>query len=284
MEKEVNYNAPALAYTLVISALILILCYLTYISIPYTQTQIEQGGVEVNYGNTDQGKGDDTESLENPNTSPKTKIKTSTNPPVPNTPTEKTHSTSTEKEIVTQDNEDAEALKTSKKPEKSKKIREAAPSPVQPKPEKINQAALYQGPSSKGSGSGDGNTNQSGNQGSLTGSAFSHSYTGTGGSGGTGNSGNGSGRGVSLSLAGRKFLTKPSLQDESQVEGKISVTITADKDGNIVSAEAGGRGTTIQNEELWRKCESAVMRIKLNPSPTGEEAQTGKVVFSFKLL
>jgi len=284
MEKEANYNAPALAYSMVITAILLTLCYLTYISIPYTQTQIEQGGVEVNYGNSDQGSGNDFTNTESPSTSPKEKVKTNTEKLQNSSPT-LSGEKSPDKEIVTQNNEEAEELNSGKNSEKKVRKTIVPPVPTQPKPEKLNTAALYKGPSSSGSGGGDGNTNKPGNQGSPGGSVLSPSYTGSGGSGGTGNGGNGKGGGVSLSLSGRKFVSKPSLQDDGQTEGKITVMITVDKDGNVVSAEAGGRGTTIQNETLWRKCENAVLRSKLNSvSSASDIPVTGKVVFSFKLL
>lgn len=284
MEKETNYNAPAMAYTLVISALIFTLCYLTYISIPYTQTQIEQGGVEVNYGNSDQGMGDDFSNTENPASSNKNNVKV---------PSEKINNTkpihsglkSPEKEILTQNLEDADAVNSGKNSGKKIKKIDAPLSPPQPKPEKLNSAALYKGPSSSGSGQGDGNTGKPGNQGIPNGSVLSHSYTGTGGSGGSGNGGNGKGGGITLSLAGRKFVSKPSLQDDGQTEGKVIVSISVDKTGTVVDAEVDTRGTTIQDEALWRKCEKAVFNSKLNSISNGSDTPVnGKVVFYFKLL
>ena len=279
MEKELNFNSQALAITLVIYGLILALCYLTYLSIPYTQAQIELGGVEVNYGNTDKGMGDDFSSTESPSASLKVNNKTSAQTHSVPTQKLKLSNLGGSKDIFTQNNEEAEALKTSPK-NRSTKTQFESPNPSQaPRPEKLNQNALYKGPSSAGTGGGDGNSNVAGNQGQLNGNVLSNNYSGGGGSGG-GNSGGG----VSLNLSGRKFISRPTLQDDGQTEGKITVTITVDREGSVVAADAGGRGTTIQNEELWRKCEEAVMRAKLNRITSGPEEQAGKVVFSFKLL
>ena len=79
------------------------------------------------------------------------------------------------------------------------------------------------------------------------------------------------------------FITKPKIQDDGQTAGKITVDITVDKNGNIRTAKAGGRGTTISNAALWYKCENAVLGCKLNALATGPEIQAGKVVFTFIL-
>ncbi len=274
MEKELNYNSQALAYTLVIYGILLTICYLTYLSIPYTQTQMEVGGLEVNYGTSEKGMGEDFTSTESPASSTKPNHKQSPNEKVV-TPSKNINSTShSDKEILTQNNEDAEAVHSGKKNTRMQsQVQNPNPNPA-PKPPKVNQNALYKGASSSGSGSGDGNSDQAGNQGSLSGSVLSRNYGASGGGGG----------GVSLNLAGRKFISRPTLSDDGQTEGKIAVSITVDREGNIVSAEAGGRGTTIQNEDLWKKCEQAVIRSKLNPISAGPDIQSGKVVFSFKLL
>ncbi len=287
MDREQNNNVTALAYTLSIYGIILTLCYLTYLSIPYTVDQIELGGLEVNYGSNDKGSGDDYTHEAPPSSSPKLNHKLSSNS-AKEQRIELNHSVnkSTEsKPLVTQNNEAADEIKEAvKKGEKDKPSKNSAninPNP-QPKPPKIDHNALYPGPRSKGSGAGDGNSNQAGNQGTLSGNVLSNNYSNNGGNGSGKASGNG-GKGFQYSLVGRKCITRPALEDDGQTEGKIVVTIHVDKDGNVISAEAGARGTNIQNEDLWNKCEEAVSNAKFNKINSGSDMQTGNVVFFFKL-
>ena len=78
-------------------------------------------------------------------------------------------------------------------------------------------------------------------------------------------------------------MSLPKIQDDGQTQGKITVDITVDKNGTIVTAKAGGRGTTISNAQLWDKCERAVLGSKLNAIASGPEIQAGSVIFTFIL-
>jgi hypothetical protein len=72
-------------------------------------------------------------------------------------------------------------------------------------------------------------------------------------------------------------------KDDGQQTGKIYVKIQINRNGKVISATAGAKGTTFSDEELFRKCEKAVMGASLEKTETGPEIRTAVVVFNFKV-
>jgi hypothetical protein len=156
--------------------------------------------------------------------------------------------------IVNQDTEEA--------PISSKRSETITPKTEQEKPAEptINQNALFsKGKVKQGSG---------GSQGISQGE-------------GTGAGGNGDGKGVDFNLGGRgaKELVPPSSSTASP--GKIVVEIFVDKEGNVVRAKAGVKGTTISNTNLYRKCEQAARKCKFAADPNAPEEQKGTITYRF---
>ena len=56
-----------------------------------------------------------------------------------------------------------------------------------------------------------------------------------------------------------------------------------DKNGEVVYARAGAKGTTLSDLNLWRKCEQAVMGARLNRLESAPDVQIGVVMFNFKV-
>lgn len=260
-------NGKAFFYSVIVYMLLIGACFFGFLTLPYTQKQVNTGGIEVNFGTSDKGKGTDYTSTENPSVAPRSSRR-ATSEPVHSLAHNSRDAIKTG-DIITQNNEDAASIEIKKKSGKFSKSTKTPDRVV----EKVNANALYKGAASTGNGAGDGNTDEAGNQGKANGSVLSHSYTGTGIGGG----------GIALNLEGRNFIARPTLSDDGQSEGKITVQITVNRDGNITSAKAGGRGTTIQNANLWRKCEDAARQARLNAIADGPEIQAGVVIFSFKL-
>lgn len=98
---------------------------------------------------------------------------------------------------------------------------------------------------------------------------------------GSGAGGNGEGKGVSFNLGGRgsKELVPPSASNNTP--GKIVVEIFVDKEGNVVRAKAGVKGTTISNSNLYRKCEQAARKCKFAADPNAPEEQRGTITYRF---
>lgn len=150
---------------------------------------------------------------------------------------------------------------------------------------------------------GDGDDAASGNKGKSNGSLNSNGYYGDGGSGGgtgggdgPGNGkgkgpgsgdgsggGKGGGNGPGYFLNGRKALNKPQPQYTCNETGTVVVQITVDKNGTVIDAKPGARGTTNPATCLAKQAKLAALQTKWSPSPDGAERQVGTIVYNFKL-
>lgn len=265
-----NYpKAIAVSVAILVGFLVLSLFYIiSQNQIPPEEVGI--GGITVNYGTTDEGMGSDYMSIKEPSVAPNAnKIAPDKATPTEE-PTKTPTSEATDKSIVTQDVEDAVSLNTkpnstNNTPSQQTEAKESKPS--------INQNALYKGKKNDGTGEGDGNGNVAGNQGKPEGDPLSNSYEGTG-------SGNG---GIALSLSGRRFVTAPIIRDDGQKTGKIAVSITVDKNGTVIAAQAPARGSTLTDPLLSDKCEKAVLGARFNKLESAPDEQRGVVIFNFKV-
>ncbi len=270
MVKEESQRSKAIISTALLHAFLFGACYFFFINVQIPVEEIETGGVVINYGTSDEGMGNDFTSTEEPAIGENISQTPIEDPNRPNSAS--TSANTDDKEVITQDLEDAPEM-TSSKAKSANTTTTTNPTPAVVTPT-VDSRALFKGKKNKGTGEGDGNGNTPGNQGKPDGSTTSNSYTG--------NAGDGSG-GVALNLTGRSFISKPKIQDDGQTAGKITVDISVDKNGTIVTAKAGGRGTTISNVNLWNKCEKAVLGCKLNAIANGPEIQAGSVIFTFIL-
>ncbi|OOQ60149.1 energy transducer TonB [Mucilaginibacter pedocola] len=267
--REENNYPKAFAATGVILAVVIALCYFIVFRDPPPE-QEGTGGILVNYGTVDEGMGSDYMSIDEPsvaeNANQSKPDKVTETPPTEEKPVEE----SSDKNVVTQNNEDApEVAANSKAPSKT-----VATQPVKKPVEapKVNQNALYKGKTNNGSGEGDGTGSTPGNQGKTTGTTLTNNYDGTG-----------SGNGGSLNLVQRSFVSRPSVSDDKRHAGKVVVDITVDKNGRVVTARAGARGTTITDADLLQKCEDALLNSQFNSSDTAPDSQRGTMTFVFKL-
>ena len=107
--------------------------------------------------------------------------------------------------------------------------------------------------------------------------------TGVGEGSGKGSGGEGGGSGISFSLAGRGSKSLPLPTATSSENGSIVVEIRVDQEGNVVSAKAGARGTTLwEDKNLWRLCEQAAKDSKFTAKPDAPELQPGKITYIFR--
>lgn len=127
-------------------------------------------------------------------------------------------------------------------------------------------------------GRGTGNGSQgiaggTGNQGNPNGVANSPNYIGQGGNG----------KGVNYSLAGRKSVDLPSPAKGIQAAGKVVVEILVDRDGHVIDARPGVRGSTTTNQQLYDAAQKAAMKTTFNISPNSAERQKGVLTYIFEL-
>ncbi len=268
--RENSQRTKAIISTSVLHIVLFLLCYFFYIKVQIPIEEIETGGVVINYGTSETGMGNDYTSTAEPAIGENISDEPIVDPNRPNSPVNT--SSSADRDVLTQNTEDAPVV-NDKNPTTSNNSTNNSTTTNEPAKPSVDQRALFKGKKNNGTGGGDGTGTTPGNQGSPDGDPNSKSYTGTGSGG----------NGVALNLSGRKFINSPRIQDDGQTAGRITVDISVDKTGTIVTAKAGGRGTTISNANLWEKCEKAVLGCKLNAISSGPEIQAGSVIFTFVL-
>lgn len=106
--------------------------------------------------------------------------------------------------------------------------------------------------------------------------------TGVGEGSGKGSGGEGGGSGISFSLEGRGSTSLPKPTATSTENGTIVVTIMVDQEGNVVSAKAILRGTTLTDTNLWRRCEQAAKKSKFTAKPDAPELDPGTITYIFR--
>lgn len=289
---ETEQEKKSFVITTVLCGVIIALLFLLKFTSSLDIMQLEGGGgggIAVNFGDSEVGSGKNYQS-EVLNVSNYTKAS-----PVTPAPQE---------EIIGQDYDEAPVVATTKKVEKTKitpkPVEKPTPVPEKPKPSKSTTDALanLMGGSKTG---GDGDDNASGNKGKLNGDKNASGYYGGGTGNGKGNGngdgegpgtgngkgggyGNGNGTGVgNYQLEGRKAISKPSPNYTCNEEGRVVVTIEVDRNGKVIGAEAGARGTTNAAKCLLDQARKAAMQTKFDPSPNAADKQVGKIVYNFKL-
>lgn len=228
------------------------------------------GGIIVNYGTSEFGMGDDYMSVEEPSSSPDANNTAPDKVIMDNTPSTEASSEVSDKAIATQNVEEAPEVVTK---EKSTAKAPSVSAPAKENKPVVNQNALYKGKKNDGTGRGDGTSNVAGNQGSTNGDPLSPDY-------GEGGSGNGS---YALDLKSRRFTNLVPPKDDGQKYGKVAVRIFVDKNGVVVNAIPGVKGTTLSDKAIWEKCRLAVIGSSLNKLESAPDVQIGVVMFNFKV-
>ena len=156
-----------------------------------------------------------------------------------------------------------------------KEISKEKPKP-KPKPSKETQDALnnlLNGNSSDGKAKGEGDDKKEGVKGNEKGDPDSNKYYGNTGSGSGGN----------YNLAGRKALSKPIEQPDCQEEGIVVVRITVDKNGKVISAIPGVKGSNNTAACLLKPAKEAALRTTWNADDKAPVNQTGTIIYKFSL-
>jgi len=228
------------------------------------------GGIIVNYGTSPVGMGDDYMTVDEPSMDP------NANNVRPDRidPTQETQSTPsqqvTERAVATQDMDDAPAVVANTK--KPANAPEATTEKKDSKPA-VNPNALYKGKRNNAPGQGDGEGAAAGNQGSNQGDPLAANY-GEGGSGfGT----------EGLTIANRRWVTPPNIEDNGQQAGVVAVEVHVARDGRVIYARAGVKGTTLPDRSLWEKCEQALRDARLNELERAPATQKAVIYVRFKL-
>jgi len=253
----------------------------------------EEYGMEVNFGTTDLGKGDD-QPLEEIKTQPVEEI-------IPEEPVEEpvvepveevietpvedvvedviTEETVEEVPVIVPEKEvpketPKEEVKEVPK-EESKETPKEEPTP--PKPDKSTQDALssvLNGPPADGKASGsEGDDDKAGDKGNENGDPNAPDYYT--------NPGNGSGG--NYDLIGRLPLRRPIPEYLCREEGRVVVSIKVNRAGKVIQATAGAKGSTTTASCLLDRAKIAAMNTKWQAAANAPEKQIGKIIYNFSL-
>ncbi len=166
-----------------------------------------------------------------------------------------------------------------KKKEPVKEIVKKELKPIEkpkPKPSKETTDALNKllnGNTNTGKPKGEGDDTLEGLKGKKGGDANSSKYYGN----------TGSGSGGDYNLAGRKALSKPKEQPDCQEEGTVVVRITVNKNGEVIKAEPGAKGSTNTAPCLLKPAKEAALKTKWNSDNNAPTFQVGTIIYKFSL-
>ena len=232
----------------------LLLCFI-FVGLNYQIPPPPEEGITINFGYQDFGSGSEqTEQIvEEQEITPQEIV--NNNPVV--------------EDISTQDIEETPTTKLKEHLEESKEVKrieEKKPEPV------VNTKALYPGKKQNNSNS-QGISEGQGDQGSQDGDPNSNAYTG----GGIGKNG------IAYQLGGRTIAEIKKPNYDSQQQGKVVVTIRVDRNGKVISATPGAKGSTTTNAYLYSKAKEAALKTTFEANTTAPEIQVGTIIYNFKL-
>ena len=276
---ETKYERDSAKLTALITVILVLLLFV--VGAPYMDPP-EEFGVAVNFGSTEFGQGD---------VQPLKPIKSepvNINKPAEVEPTksEPTKAAPNKEEVLTADNAEEIAIKKQKEAEtKAKTIADAkakaeADRVAKEKRElddKKKKLDALIGGVSKSDGTakgGEGNDNKAGDKGQLDGDPYAPSYFGSGGTG--------SGV-VGYGLKGRGSASYQTLKQDCNEAGMVIVKIVVNRNGNVVEAEPGVKGTTNTSACLLEPAKKIALSHKWNPDPDAPVKQIGFVKVNFKL-
>ena len=220
----------------------------------------EEMGIEVNFGTSDTGSGD-----VQPMEPVKSEPKLETAQEEEEIPEEVSPDS---EDVVTQDTEEeAPVIKPKPKPVETK---------PKPKPDASTSDALnsiLNGPSNDGTASqGEGDDQTGGDKGQIDGNPYANSYYG-------GGSGNGSGYG----LKGRNKTTNQKFTQDCNEEGRVVVKIEVDRQGKVINAVPGVKGSTNTAACLLDPAKRTALSYRFNADAKAPSKQIGFIVINFTL-
>ena len=306
---DTTYKKKSFTLTTLLLSILLLLLF--YIGLSYMDPPIENG-ISVNFGTTDFGSGKvqpkekiRSEPLDTPPVEPskqevaqqveEVEEETSEEPVVKEVPSEKVLTQESEESIrikqaeeakrkseiatanakLKAENEAKQAKAEAARIAKEKRDAEDRAQKEQDAKKKKLDALMGGLNTSDGTASGgEGDDNKAGDKGSPDGDPYATSYYGSPGSGsGTGGYG----------LNGRSLVNKGKIPQECNESGTVVVKIVVDRNGKVISAEAGVKGTTNNHSCLLEPARKTALLHTWNLDSNAPSQQVGFVVVNFKL-
>lgn len=266
---ETKHEKKSFAITTVLHVLLILL--LLFFGFTYLDPPPESG-IAINFGTSDVGSGIE---------QPKEPVRAA---PQESRPEVVPVETSIKDEVVTQELEEAPVIEKKKEEpvvQQVEKPVEKIEEPVKkpdPKPDKSTSDALssiLNGPESDGKATGgEGNDQLAGDKGSPDGDPDAKAYYGTG----MGLDGDGNYR-----LGGRRALNKQKFVQDCNEAGVVVVQIEVNRDGQVVRAIPGVKGTTNNAACLTDPAKRAALATTFNSDANAPATQVGTIIYNFKL-
>lgn len=261
-----NINKKAIAVSIGAHLLLLVICLFIGYSLPASSLPIEEMGMEVNLGSSDNGSGTDQPmNTDHPAFQPTEQASKATN----------TQASTTTQNLATDENDaDAPTINNEPKPRKNNESKKDNRNTAlqQQKPKILfpasngkggNAAANNKDGSNEGDGSGQGDKGVSG------GTPGAANYSGIPGGGGVG---------IGHSFSDRTIVSKPRPDAEFKEGGKVVIHITVNREGNIVSK----RVKSSPSNELSKLAIEKLKDVRFNSSSNVPPEQFGDITFVFK--
>ncbi|WP_297814601.1 energy transducer TonB [uncultured Polaribacter sp.] len=235
----------------------------------------EEYGLAINFGDATVGSGNPVEETKKISVPKVVEKEVVLEEEVKETPKE-----TIKEEMITEDtSKEVSVVEKQKEVKKSveKDIKKEIPKEIpKPKPSKETTDALnslLNGNASDANQKGEGDDREDGVKGSEKGDADVARYYGNTGSGAGGN----------YNLAGRKALSKPIEQPECQEEGIVVVRIVVDKNGKVIRAIPGIKGSTNTAACLLKPAKEAALKTTWNADEKAPNNQIGTIIYKFSL-
>ena len=260
---------------------VIILLLIFVMGMPYLDPP-EEYGVAVNFGTTDFGNGN--KPLSQPVKSESQQPTENTKPQEEQVEPESTSSPS--EEVMTQETAESIAIKKQKEAEARAKAEaerierekreeeERIRLEEEEKKRKLDELIGGVKNSESNTNGGEGPDNEAGNKGELDGDPYAPSYFG----------GSGPGKGgVGYGLNGRGRPTKQIFEQECNESGIVVVKIEVNKQGQVIKAEAGVRGTTNTHPCLLEPAKKIALSHKWPADSKAPSRQIGFVSINFDI-
>lgn len=268
---ETKHEKKSFTITVILHVLLILL--LLFFGFTYLDPPPESG-IAINFGTSEVGSG---------TKQPTKPVKSAPQRSAPKvTPAEPV----VDKKVVTQDIEEAPVIEKkkevktppveTKKPEKP--VEKKPVKKPDPKPDKSTtdaMSSILNGPEKDGQEEGgEGNDSQAGDKGSPDGDPKASSYYGQG----AGLDGDGNYR-----LGGRKALNKEKFVQDCNESGIVVVRIEVNREGRVINAIPGVKGTTNNASCLTDPAKRAAMATRFNSDDNAPSRQVGTIIYNFKL-
>ncbi|PCI94303.1 MAG: hypothetical protein COB15_14485 [Flavobacteriales bacterium] len=249
--KEKNSRSGVIG-TIVVHLLLLLL--FVSAGMPYQDPPpVNEGTMMINFGTSETGSGD-----EQP-TEPKTSAAENITP---------TESSAAAENVLTQNNAEAPVVNSSPTESVKEVVTPTEVKPVVSESLSSVENALKNAENSKSEGGSEG----PGDEGDLKGDPSTHGSSPSGGS-----------RGIKFDLGGRGKVSFKTPDNPTQEDGKVVVEIWVSRDGKVIKAKTGARGSTTTNPVLQKKAKEAALKAIFKRDDNAPFEQKGTMTFVFIL-